>query len=146
MFKNVKETLEIVPSSKFNDLTCGQPYWRHFYHLIHSIDQWFVDPNNYVEPMFSEKGLNKLEGKPQKKLSKTLLMKYFKIVENKIIKYIGTLDDSVLSKKAKNSKFAKLEYIIGQNRHVLYHVGFIHACVKKETGIWPEYFGLNNCK
>jgi len=144
MLKNVKYTLKIVPSSKFNVLTSGQPYWRHFYHLIHSIDQWFIDPDNYVEPVFGAKGLNTLDGKPGKILSKKTITKYFKTVEKKIVKYLATLDDASLSRKAKGSGFTKLEYIIGQNRHVMYHVGFIHACIQKETGVWPEYYGLNN--
>ena len=39
----------------------GQPMWKHVYHMLHSLDQWFINPMKYDEPSFHRPGLNSLD-------------------------------------------------------------------------------------
>lgn len=48
-------------------ILCGMPIWKHAYHMLHSCDQWFINPNEYKEPPFHVPNLNSLEF-PVKKL------------------------------------------------------------------------------
>lgn len=39
-----------------NYILCDMPIWKHVYHMLHSCDQWFINPNEYTEPDFHEPG------------------------------------------------------------------------------------------
>ena len=39
-------------------LICGAPCWRWAYHALHSADKWFINPFEYEEPPFHEKGMD----------------------------------------------------------------------------------------
>ena len=40
----------------------------------------------------------------------------------------------------------KLELILAQLRHIFYHIGYLHCCIKMEKGESPEYIGLYKVK
>ena len=47
-----------------------------------------------------------------------------------------------LTEYPEKSKFTKLELILGQFRHIMFHIGMIYGCILMERGEIPNYAGL----
>ena len=77
-------------------------------------------------------------------LAKDEIYQYYVNVKTKIQTYISCLNEEILDEKISFQKMevTKLELILAQIRHVFYHVGYLHCCVKMEKGETPEYVGL----
>ena len=144
IFQNIEILLEVVPKNEFDTKKGGFVTWRHFYHLIHSLDKNFIDPSNYDEPEFHKKNLNIIYLDDDNKLTKNEILKYYENVKNRIQKYINELDEKTLEKEItfNEMNLTKMELILAQLRHVFYHVGYLHCCIKMEKGETPEYIGL----
>ena len=56
----VKNVIDSVPDELWNREYCDMPLWKHIYHMLHSLDQWYINPRdtNYVQPSIHEKDLN----------------------------------------------------------------------------------------
>ena len=55
--KNLFENANIMlQTCNLNFILCDLPVWKHVYHQIHSCDQWFINPNDYIEPDFHVTG------------------------------------------------------------------------------------------
>jgi hypothetical protein len=60
VFRNIRDCL----------LTCdmdtefsGLPMWKHVYHMLHSMDRWFINPAIYTEPPFHKPYLDNMNVK-----------------------------------------------------------------------------------
>ncbi len=122
---------------------CGQPVWKHVYHALHSCDQWFINPQKYIEPPFHEPGLNSLDANSEKVLSKEELLKYYESVKAKISGYLHSLTDEMLGSGPEGCKHSRLALILGQFRHLYAHLGNINCTTIIETGEWPKVVGLD---
>ena len=144
IFQNIEILLECVPENEFEIKKGGFLTWKHFYHLIHSLDKNFIDPSNYIEPVFHKKNLNIIYMDNENILTKEEIMDYYINVKNKIQKYIDELDAKILNEIIifNEIKLTKLELILAQLRHIFYHIGYLHCCIKMEKGETPEYIGL----
>jgi hypothetical protein len=144
IFQNIEILLDAVPENEFDAIKGGFKTWKHFYHLIHSLDKNFIDPDNYIEPVFHKKSLNTIDIEDENILTKNEIKKYYKDVKFKTLEYINRLNDEILAEEINfnKMKFTKLELILAQLRHIFYHVGYLHCCIKIEKGETPEYIGL----
>jgi hypothetical protein len=144
IFQNIEILLDVIPENEFDTLKGGFKTWRHFYHLIHSLDKNFIDPGNYDEPEFHKKNLNIIYLNDENKLTKSEIEKYYVNVKDKVQKYINELNRETLDEKVifNEMNFTKMELILAQLRHIFYHVGYLHCCIKMEKGETPEYIGL----
>jgi len=144
IFQNIEILFEAIPANEFDTTKGGFKTWKHFYHLIHSLDKNFIDPSNYVEPEFHKKNLHVIYMEDENKLSKDEIEKYYGIVKNKIQKYLNELTDETLEDKIifNEMELTKIELILAQLRHIFYHIGYLHCCIKLEKGQTPEYIGL----
>ena len=61
----------------------GMPMWKHLYHTMHSLDQWFINPARYEEPSFHVKNLNSLDEPSEIVLSRQQLSDYLTEIDNK---------------------------------------------------------------
>jgi hypothetical protein len=143
-FQNIEILLDAVPENEFDTIKGGFKTWRQFYHLIHSLDKNFIDPGNYIDPIFHKNDLNIIDIEDENVLTKDEIRKYYKDVKYKTEEYINKLNDEVLAERINfnKMKFTKLELILAQLRHIFYHVGYLHCCIKIEKGETPEYIGL----
>ena len=68
----------------------------------------------------------------------------FQNIKIKIQDYINKLDDKILEEIIifNGMNITKLELILAQLRHIFYHIGYLHCCIKIEKGETPEYIGL----
>jgi len=144
IFQNIEILLEVIPADEFDAIKGGFKTWKHFYHLIHSLDRNFIDPGNYVEPEFHKKNLNIIYLEDENKLTKDEIEKYYENVRNKVQKYLNELKEETIEDKVifNGMELTKMELILAQLRHVFYHVGYLHCCIKIEKGETPEYIGL----
>jgi hypothetical protein len=144
IFQNIDILIEVIPKNEFDTIKGGFKTWKHFYHLIHSLDQNFIDPSNYSEPEFHKKNLNIIYMNDENKLAKDEIEKYYISVKDKIQKYLSILTVEKLDEKIvfRDMELTKLELILAQLRHIFYHIGYLHCCIKIEKGETPEYIGL----
>lgn len=59
----VKNVIECVPDEIWDKKYCDMPCWKHVYHMLHSLDLWYINPNdnNFREPLIHEPNLNNLD-------------------------------------------------------------------------------------
>ena len=144
IFQNIDILFENIPENEFNTIKGGFKTWKHFYHLLYSLDKNFIDPSNFIEPGFQKKNLNIIYMDDNNILTKEDLTKYYGNVKSKIQNYLEELNVELLDDKIvfHEMNLSKLELILAQLRHIFYHIGYLHCCIKMEKGETPEYIGL----
>ena len=143
LFDNIKFTIDKINEDWYANNTFRWRPWKQLYHMLHSIDQWFINPYVYKHPDFHTPGMNSLKDSPEdKKISKQELYTYFVSVRKKMISYLDTLTLESLTKKPEKCPFTRLDLILGQFRHSMYHLGFLHSCLSSDNKELPEYKGL----
>ena len=143
LFDNILITLDIITEEQVDKLFSDMPLWKHLYHMLHSIDQWFINPNKYNNPDFHIAEMNSLYTKSENKLSLKELKNYYALIKAKTYKYLEQLNDEDLGKEPQACKFSRLALILAQYRHLAYHIGSIHSFMLYETGKWPKFIGIS---
>jgi hypothetical protein len=145
LFDNVRSTLAVVTDQQMQKTIHKWPLWKQFYHVLHSMDQWFINPAEYSHPALHEEGMHAFEGETtvirSKGLSKTEITDYFELVAAKTLQHFKTLNAESLFEKPNGCPFIRLELVIGQMRHGMYNIGLIHEMLREDTGKMPEYVG-----
>ena len=140
MFKNADIMLQ---TCDLNYILCGMPIWKHVYHMLHSCDQWYINPTIYSEPDFHVPYLNSLDIPSDKILSRKELSQYLSDIRKKIMNYLDSLDDDMLYDIPTGCKNNRLTLIISQFRHFYAHLGNINATTIIETNRWPRVIRTN---
>lgn len=138
----VDNVIHCVPDQLWNRLYCEMPLWKHIYHMLHSLDQWYIDPNVYAQPAFHEEGLNNLDFDSKTSLSRGDIENYFAEVKKKIVAYDAGLTDDILLQKPEKCRWTRFELILAQHRHLHAHMGMIMGFIVEDTGMWPKTLGL----
>jgi hypothetical protein len=60
----------------------------------------------------------------------------------KISAYLNELETDTLENNPYGCQFSKMTLLLGQFRHLMYHIEYLHACLKNHTGKAPKYMGL----
>lgn len=120
------------------------PNWKHLYHTIHSLDKNFIDPASFTEPEFHSPNLDVIYLPSNNALSKKEIDDYYLAVKARVHTYLAHLTPETLEERLtfRGLSLTRLELILAQLRHVFYHVGYLHCCLKMERGQTPEYVGL----
>jgi hypothetical protein len=142
IFQNIQIILDEIKDVEAVPRFSDMPYWKHIYHMLHSLDQWFVNPNKFEEPDFHTENLNSLFVSCDRALKKEELQNYFNSVKKKIDNYLSELSDEELGDNPEDCMFSRLALILGQYRHASYHMGLIHSFIRDETGKWLPFKGL----
>lgn len=135
MFVNADIMLQ---TCDLNYILCDMPIWKHVYHMLHSCDQWFINPNEYTEPEFHVPGLNSLDIPSEKTLTRDQLTTYLEAVKDKIMAYVDSLTDEQLYEVPNGCKLNRLGMMLSQYRHFYAHLGNINATTIIETNKWPR--------
>ena len=140
MFQNAEIMLR---TCDLDFILCEFPIWKHVYHMLHSCDQWFIDPNKYDEPYFHEPNMNSLNVMTETVLSREELLKYLQSINVKIMDYLDSLtSDEMLYEFPKDCTINRLSLILSQQRHFYAHLGNINATTIIETNEWPRVIGI----
>ena len=106
-----------IPDAIWEKEYCGMPLWKHVYHMLHSLDLWFINPDDteYKEPEIHVKDLNNLDVVTKKTLSRKEVSVYFGDVE-KIKDYTERLEDEELLRFRAEGVSIR-SYALVQHRH-----------------------------
>lgn len=142
----VKNVIDCVPDELWDKEYCEMPCWKHIYHMLHSLDQWYIDPRDpdFQEPSIHEPGLNDLDVVSHKRLTRREIDAYLLTIEEKILDYLSWLTDDRLLEYPVNCEYCRFTLILAQFRHLHSHMGMIMGFIIDDTGLWPRVLGLEN--
>ncbi|MBR0142591.1 MAG: DinB family protein [Clostridia bacterium] len=136
-----------VPDALWTKRYDGIPLWKYLYHMLYSMDRWFVNPHDpdYRDPAFHTKTLADLNVIPVEGecLSREQLGEYFLAVKKKIEAYLASLRDDMLAERPENCDMSRLRLILGQHRHWHRHMGVVYGFLIEDTGKWPYVLNMN---
>lgn len=140
----VKNVIDCVPDELWNKEYCEMPCWKHIYHMLHSLDLWFINPRDkaFKEPDIHEKDLNNLDVVSQKQLSREQIDHYFMVTSDKINKYLAGLTEEDLAVNPPDCEYTRFTLILAQFRHLHTHMGMLMGFIIDDTGLWPRVLGL----
>ena len=140
----VKNVIDCVPDDLWSREYCEMPLYKHIYHMQHSLDLWYINPNDpsYREPDIHIDSLNDLDVKTGRFITRTEINDYYIAVKNKITAYTNFLNDGMLKERPVDCSHSKFELILAQFRHLHTHMGMIMGFIIEATGQWPTVLGL----
>ncbi len=140
----VKNVIDCVPDDLWDKRYCDMPCWKHIYHMLHSLDLWYINPRdtNFRESSIHEADLNNLDVVSSKSLSREEISDYFSDVKNKILSYISELEDEKLLEYPVGCEYCKFTLILAQFRHLHTHMGMIMGFIIDDKNLWPRVLGL----
>ena len=79
----VGNVIDCIPDALWDSQYCYMPLWKHVYHTLHSLDKWFINPNDadYQEPSIHEQGLNDLDAVSAGRLGRNDIEHYFAAIK-----------------------------------------------------------------
>jgi len=129
-------------SGLWEHVYCGAPVWRHAYHMLHSLDQWFINPMVYTQPPIHQDGLNDLDcDRVFPTLSPAVLEDYLAAIATRLRAYLATLTDGLLTACPEGCPYARMTLIVGQMRHLHTHQGMLMGFIIAQRGAWPAVLG-----
>lgn len=142
----VKNVIDCIPDDLWNKKYCEMPCWKHVYHMLHSLDLWYINPRDkhFVEPEIHVKDLNNLDVVSEKQLTRDEINNYFSAIKEKLEKYLLELTDEQLLEYPCNCEYSKFTLILAQFRHLHSHMGMLMGFIISDTGLWPRVLGLEN--
>ena len=140
----VKNVIDCIPEELWDKEYCEMPCWKHVYHMLHSLDQWYINPcdNNFKEPEIHVKDLNNLDIVSEKHLSKAEIDSYYIDIKVKLEAYLTDLTDEQLLQYPLGCEYNKFTLILAQFRHLHSHMGMLMGFIISDTGLWPRVLGL----
>ena len=136
-----------VPDGMWSRRYDGIPVWKYVYHMLYSMDRWFIDPGDpaYRDPPFHTKALADLNVGPaeDQSLAREQITGYFAMIENKLRTYLGTLTDAMLSERPAGCGWSRLCLILGQHRHWHRHMGIVYGFLIADAGLWPYVLNMS---
>lgn len=140
----VKNVIDCIPDELWEKCYCRMPMWKHVYHMLHSLDIWFINPRDkhFVEPEFHEKDMNNLDVFSDAKLSRNQINDYYHSIEQKICDYLKHLPEEELLAMPEECEYTRFTLIMAQHRHLHSHMGMIMGFIIDDTGKWPRVVGL----
>ena len=140
----VQNVIDCIPDEMWDREYCGMPLWKHVYHTLHSLDLWYINPNdpNYSEPSFHTENLNNLDAVSEGRLTRPQINDYFSGIKSKLKVYLGSLTDGQLLEYPECCEYTRFTLIMAQFRHLHSHMGMLMGFIIQATGQWPTVLGL----
>lgn len=140
----VKNVIDCIPDALWTKEYCEMPLWKHVYHMLHSLDLWFINPRDsrFLEPSIHEKDLNNLDVVSNRELTRNEIEVYYAGTETKICHYLLELKEEELLSYPESCEYNRFTLIIAQIRHLHTHLGMIMGFIIDDTGLWPRVLGL----
>lgn len=140
----VGNVIGCIPDDCWDKPYYNMPVWKHVYHMLHSLDLYFINPRdkNFTEPAIHVENLNNLDVQTCKILTRGEISDYFSGTKTKISNYVNRLRDEDLLKYPEGCEYTRLTLILAQHRHLHTHMGMLMAFIVNDTGKWPKVLGL----
>lgn len=140
---SLANVISCIDNEDWDRAYCRMPIWKHIYHTLHSLDQWYINPHDYLEPSFHEPNLNNLDVKTDKTLTRQHIEDYLNTVNAKILYYLSNLTEEMLLEQPPNCSFTRFHLILAQHRHLDMHIGMLMGFMIADTGKWPWITGID---
>jgi hypothetical protein len=115
LFANIETTLDSIDEGQFyNTEICDWTLGEQIYHMLHSLDQWFINPNCYNEPSIAQH--NTAENV---QLNKQELIEFYSSIKSKISNYLEHLDPKEVTNNPPDCRYNRLTLVLGQYRHLI---------------------------
>lgn len=140
-----RNVIDCIPDSLWERKYCGAPLWRHVYHMLHSLDLWFINPRDphFEEPLLHSKDLNNLDAPTAARpLTRPEINGYFDATAQKTARYLSALREEELLGCPEGCEYTRFTLIIAQHRHLHTHMGMLMGFLVAELGEWPRVLGL----
>lgn len=135
-----QNVIDCIPDEIWDAVYAGSPLWQHVYHMLHSLDQWFINPDatDFVEPPIHTPALHELETFPAAHLTRAEIDEYFYTIKAKLSIYLTSLHDEDLLQRPGNCAWTRFTLILSQFRHLHQHLGMLMGFVIARTGLCPR--------
>ena len=151
-FINVRDQIQMADLETVFD---GENNSRYIFHYLHSLDRFFINPCNYVyegERLFGiPENLSVIDQKREDYvqdssivISRNQLLDYLEYVHQKINTYFESLTAEELIGKPEGCEYSRLELILAQFRHLMWHVGLSSGITFETRNEWNKFTGLNS--
>lgn len=128
----------VILTCDLNKKLYNQPLWKHIYHAMYWFDYWCCTPENYAGADFHRENLHSLDIESDIIVTQEDLLNYFEIIKSKTTNYLENLTEDMLNEViADCDNKSRFECILGQFRHVGFHLGNVNAMTIENTGEWP---------
>ena len=149
-FVNVRDQILMADMETVLD---GENHSRYIFHYLHSLDRYFINPCDYVyegEKLFGiPENMSVIDparkgyvNDPSAVIPKNQLLGYLEYVHKKIDVYFETLTASQLLEAPEGCEYSRLELILAQFRHLMWHVGLSSAITFGAKHEWNKFTGL----
>ena len=81
-----QNVIDCIPDDLWDKPYGGAPMWQHIYHMLHGLDQWFINPRDrdFVEPPIHTPLLQDLAIYPATHLNRRQINDYFHTIKAKL--------------------------------------------------------------
>lgn len=121
---------------------CGAPAWQHAYHMLHSLDRWYINPERYQQPPFHTEGLDNLDRPVHNHLTLEQVLDYHAQISCKLRKYLENLTEAELEQCPEGCRWTRLTLVLAQMRHLHSHMGMLMGFLIADQEKWPFVLGL----
>jgi len=149
-FKNIEDQIRFADLETVFD---NENDSRYIFHYLHSVDRFFINPSDYVYQGSIEENLSIIDsarvGYIDDKsivIPRQQLLDYFETVKTKINTFFETLTVEQLIEKPEGCEYSRMEFILAQFRHLMWHVGVSSAISFTSKGEWNEFTGLSGLR
>jgi len=147
-FSMLEKIIEICPDELWNKKGSGYVFWQQLVHAFAGTHGWLKEEKLEIMPPFStfngKKIYSEFENDPEIMLTKTDVIQLCNETKETIEKWFNGKDDNWLKMPFAVFKINNFDNIVGQIRHIMYHVGHCEA-IFRENDIKPneylDYFG-----
>lgn len=140
---SLRNVIDTIPDGFWERPYCGMPLWKHLYHTLHSLDQWYINPFFYRDPSFHTEGLNDLDAVTEGFLSKATLSRYFDEIQKRVKTHLEGLDEESLAEKPVRCPYTRFHLILAQHRHLDMHIGMLMGFLIAGQGLWPRVASID---
>ncbi len=153
-FQNIKDQIE---SADLETVFDGENNSRYIFHYLHSMDRFFMNPLTYIyegEKLFGiPENMSVIDSKrpgyiedTSIVISRKQLLDYLEYIHSKVNNYFDTLTMENLTEKPEGSEYTRLELILAQFRHMMWHVGVSSAITFNSQKKWNSFTGLSGLR
>lgn len=150
-YKMLLEMIEVCPDDMWTKINGGFPFWQQIYHASYWLDFWLreaYDGSEFRSMIFDESTsfeLNKEVKVFKSYLTKEQLKEYLMKIHLKTERIFEKLNDVLLVTpiiKDKND-YTYSDVIMGQIRHIMYHVGHCNSILRNNGLLAVEWIAHN---
>lgn len=124
------------------------PVWQHFLHTVYFLDKWIRLPGEpFQPPSFVEITAVAFTAASEPAVKRAQLFEYLQDVVERCRHLLATSDNDRLLRTAEinGGVYTLMDQILGQTRHISFHMGCVSALLIQYTGRplqWIGYEGL----